>query len=170
MKSSRDTELWDARYMKIGATPQSPYTAAIHDKVKQIIPDDVTTILDAGCGGGALMEYLAREGKYTIEGVEQSSAGVRYVVDRLNMKATVGDITDMYQFHDKSFDLVICSEVLEHIPIKVLPTAIRELSRVAKKYLIVTTPFIEKLSYHQVICCHCQTRYHPAGHIHSMDH
>lgn len=44
-------------------------------------------------------------------------------------------------FKKESFDLVIASEVLEHIPFEDLPTALYELSHITKRYLIVSVPY-----------------------------
>jgi 2-polyprenyl-3-methyl-5-hydroxy-6-metoxy-1,4-benzoquinol methylase len=71
MASLAASAFWDTRYAEVGGAPQSPHTAAIHSTVRENIPDDVATILDAGCG--ALMTFLARENRYTIEGVDQSA-------------------------------------------------------------------------------------------------
>ncbi len=167
--TTNDPESWDALYREAGGVCKSPFRLPLHNKIREIIPADVKTILDAGCGGGEVMAFLAREGKYTLEGVDMSSEGIRNATENFHMKAQVGDLCDLHQFADNSFDLVLCSEVTEHLPMSNLEKAIAELSRVARKYVITTNPFRERLSYHQVECVHCQTRYHPAGHIHSID-
>lgn len=166
---TQDLQFWDRLYERTGGACQSPFTQPLHEKIREIIPEDIETILDAGCGGGALMAFLAREGKYMLEGVDMSSQGIRYIVEEMHMKAQVGDICDLHQYADNSFDFVVCSEVTEHIPMSNLEKAIAELFRVARKCVITTNPFRERLPYHQVECVHCQTRYHPAGHIHSID-
>jgi ubiquinone/menaquinone biosynthesis C-methylase UbiE len=162
-------KMWDGLYEKSGNLQQSPFTSDLHNKVLKLIPDDVTTILDAGCGGGAFMSFLSENGNYKVEGVDQSPNGVRFVNEKLNMKAQVGDLVDLSQFPDKSFDMVVCSEVTEHLPMTVLVDVVNELARVTKKYLIFTNPFLEKLTANQLTCTNCLTRYHIAGHIHSID-
>ncbi len=56
----------------------------------------------------------------------------------------VADIHDL-PFTDNSFDLVLCSETIEHVtdPAR----ALRELIRVAKRCLIVTTPYEHRSSH-----------------------
>jgi SAM-dependent methyltransferase len=51
----------------------------------------------------------------------------------------VGDVTRL-PFADKSFDSTIAAEVLEHIPFADFATALRELKRVSRSYVIVTLP------------------------------
>lgn len=164
-----DSISWDAFYEKYPGGCKSPYTWSLHNKILKMIPDDCQSILDAGCGSGKLMALLAQEGRYSIEGVDQSFEGVRFAVEKMQMKAQVGNITNLHLFKDNSFDMVICSEVLEHLRVELITMAIKEFSRISKRYLILTNPFREKLYYHHMSCAHCFTVYHPAGHIHSVD-
>ena len=123
---------WDKQYEKKGSKPQSPFTAAMHHRIRELIPDDVETILDAGCGAGTLMEFLAREGSYSIEGVDISPEGVRVITEQTGMRAQVGDVCNLHQFSDNSFDLVVCSEVTEHLPEPMFEKAMSELFRVSR--------------------------------------
>jgi ubiquinone/menaquinone biosynthesis C-methylase UbiE len=161
-------EFWDQFYETMEHSDQSPFTAELCDKIESLIPDDTSTILDAGCGGGALMHRLARTGRWDIGGVDTSSAGVWHVVSTLGRKASIGSITAL-GFHDNAFDLVICSEVVEHLREAELADAFRQLFRVAKKAVIVTTPYREHIKYHQVRCNHCCSEFHMAGHIRPVD-
>ena len=43
-------------------------------------------------------------------------------------------------FAGKSFDTVLAAEILEHIPFDEVPKALKELSRVAKKSIVITLP------------------------------
>ena len=163
-----EPENWDALYAKSGGICKSPYTKKLHEKVRDIIPIEVKTILDAGCGGGALMTFLSQGNKYEIEGVDLSPIGVRFVVEELNLKAQVADLCNLHQFSDNSFDLIVCSEVTEHLPTDIFKKVIGEMFRVSSKYVITTNPYKEQLLYHQLVCKECHTRYHPAGHVHSV--
>lgn len=58
---------------------------------------------------------------------------------------------DRFPFEDKSFDYVICSHVVEHIPVNELPLFISEMERVAKKgYIEFPTVFYELVNYEPV--------------------
>lgn len=166
--TKNDQASWDMLYKQSGGTCASPFRIHLHRKIYEIIPDDVETILDAGCGGGGLSAFLARKEKYILEGVDISPEGVRNAIENFDIKAQVGNLTDLHQFSDNSFDTVVCSEVTEHIPLPALKKVITELFRVARKYVIMTNPFQERLSYYHYQCAHCLTRFHPAGHIHSI--
>jgi len=66
-------------------------------------------------------------------------------------------------FDESSVDNVVCTEVIEHIPNNKL--AISELCRVARKRVIITFPYDEKIINY--LCIHC-CKYTPAsGHLHS---
>jgi hypothetical protein len=43
-------------------------------------------------------------------------------------------------FQDRSFDFVLCIEVLEHLPVNIRTRAVEEMCRVARKMIIITHP------------------------------
>jgi hypothetical protein len=51
----------------------------------------------------------------------------------------VGSVTAM-PFPDRSFDGVVCTEVLEHMPFEETRKAIREIHRVTRRYAFITVP------------------------------
>lgn len=165
----RQVSSWDALYQQIGGKCQSPFTQEKHNCIKSIIPDDVVSILDVGCGGGPLLAELKQMGQYEIEGLDLSPEAVRYVKEHVGVPARVGSVLDMNEIGDSSFDLVICSEVTEHLTDPDLPACYKELCRVAKKYVLLTNPYKEDLRYHQVQCLHCFSSIHAAGHIQQVD-
>ncbi|MDH4028064.1 MAG: class I SAM-dependent methyltransferase [Nitrospirota bacterium] len=54
-----------------------------------------------------------------------------------------GDVISL-PFRDNSFDAAICCQVLEHIPFDRFPAALSEISRVAKKRIILSVPHKRK--------------------------
>jgi SAM-dependent methyltransferase len=93
-------------------------------------------ILDAGCGGGAYVEYLSQKG-LEVTGVDKYDQFLE-VARQKGHKGTYvqGDITNL-PFPDKSFDCTYCFDVLEHVDDVV---ALKELVRVTEKRLIFTVP------------------------------
>ncbi len=96
-------------------------------------------ILDAGSGEGFTLNILAREGiGKKLEGVDSSREAValgKKLHPKLELK--LGNIYKL-PYPDKAFDLIICTEVLEHLedPEK----AFKELMRASKKYLLLSVP------------------------------
>ena len=94
-------------------------------------------VLDVGCGDGILMEFLIKEKKVNIRGIEISKSKVQNCIAK-GLTIIEGDAEkDLKQFPDKSFDYVILSQTLQAFlnPEKV----INELLRVGKQ-AIVTIP------------------------------
>lgn len=102
-------------------------------------PLDPKSILDAGCGEGFTMNRLNENSVgREIEGIEFSEDAIKLGKNLFpTLKFRQGSVYEM-PYKKNSFDLVVCTEVLEHIddPEKVL----KELIRVSKNYLIVSVP------------------------------
>jgi 2-polyprenyl-3-methyl-5-hydroxy-6-metoxy-1,4-benzoquinol methylase len=106
------------------------------EQIKQLKPE---SILDVGAGEGFTLEMI-RLSKVTkkIEGIEYMDEAIN-LGKKINPKVKIkkGDIYKL-PYKTNSFDLIICTEVLEHLenPKK----ALTELKRVAKKYIILSVP------------------------------
>jgi cytidyltransferase-like protein len=96
-------------------------------------------VLDAGCGPGALVYFLKELG-INVSGIDFSSDAITAAPEFIKGDVQVGNISEI-NFADNNFDLVICREVLEHIPIKAYPAIISELARVTSRFIYITTRF-----------------------------
>ena len=96
-------------------------------------------ILDAGCGEGFLSCLISNDVPYAkVIGIDASADAIR-MAGALNKEICFqqGDIYKM-PFADKMFDLVVCTEVLEHLD---KPNqAVQELLRVAKNAVLISVP------------------------------
>ena len=89
-------------------------------------------VLDAGCGPGALLERIGqRLPTADLRGIEYSPAAARHAPERLRERIVVGDILAVAPtLPQRDFDVIVCSEVLEHVPD---PAAVvKALARLAK--------------------------------------
>lgn len=102
-------------------------------------PLNVESILDVGAGEGFTLARLSREkiGK-KLEGIEYTKEAID-LGKKLHPEFLIkqGNIYDL-PYKDNSFDLVISTEVLEHLDNP--KVGLRELIRVAKKYILLTVP------------------------------
>ena len=106
-------------------------------KIISDLIDKNSHVLDVGCGDGILMEYLVKEKKVNIRGIEISKTKVQNSIAK-GLTIIEGNAEeDLKQFPDKSFDYVILSQTLQAFlnPEKV----INELLRIGKQ-AIVTIP------------------------------
>lgn len=85
-------------------------------------------ILDFGSGEGITANYLAK--KNVVVAVEPSEDMLRNRWDDYEYKQIVGDVSNLSEFENESFDLIICHNVLEYIDDK--EQVINELCRLLK--------------------------------------
>ena len=118
----------------------NPLVRYIHTKrleiIKELVGNNKGRLLDCGCGEGHLLKKLNGE-KY---GIDVASIALKRAKERNpDAKILKGDITNL-PFDDGFFDVVTCSEVLEHIPN--YKTAISEIIRVTKEggRMIISVP------------------------------
>lgn len=96
-------------------------------------------VLDVGCGPGALMFLLHELGVETY-GVDFSKAAREIAPPEVRERIVVGPVTEYHDF-GKTFDLVICRELLEHLTILQVRNVVAVLARYASKFLYVTTRY-----------------------------
>jgi SAM-dependent methyltransferase len=98
------------------------------------------SILDVGCGEGFTMRELRESGLgVTTVGVDYSPAALAWSQANSVARSPL-HVADVHHlpFSDNSFDLVLCLEVLEHVPNSGL--GLRELLRVARDHVLVSVP------------------------------
>lgn len=135
------------------------------DFVNNNIPDKVRSILEIGCGDGIVTRVIAKE--YDVTGLELSSTGVEET-SKLGITCLQGSIAEL-PFPDKSFDLVLVSEVLEHLDEEIFLSGLAEVARVASKHILVTVPNKERYQSLRQECPKCRSICVPWTHIRSFN-
>ncbi len=86
-------------------------------------------VLEIGPGTKTVTHFLIREG------VEVTTLDI----DETLKPDVVGSVHEL-PFSDNMFDLVVCSEVLEHIPYELFKPALKEIQRVSRGPAIICLP------------------------------
>ena len=116
-----------------------PFSRHLRRMIKQIVrPLEFQSVLDIGCGQGSLLQELQTEFPKIIPyGIDISVSAVELARGRVSGgRFRVMDITEGSL--DEKYDLVVCSEVLEHIPDDL--AALQNLRKMTQKYLLVSAP------------------------------
>ena len=138
-----------------------------YEAIIKRIPKTTQQILDLGCGDGFLSCQIAEKG-YNVTSIDLSTNRLLRFKDqaeRLNIRQLEGDITNV-KLPLESFDLIVCSEVIEHLPEYRL--VLSETFRLLKKggFFIVTVPNNEKLK--MLTCPHCLKIFYRDDHVNSF--
>lgn len=127
-------------------------------------------VLNIGVGRGGLERLLVQRSVdvHCLDPAERAIAQVRADLG-LGDKAQIGWSQSM-PFAAEIFDVVIMTEVLEHLNDEVLSATLQEVRRVLKPggRLIGTVPADENLADGYVLCPHCGEHFHRWGHVQSF--
>lgn len=130
----------------------------------QLLPEKPRdlTLLDVGARDGYLSDLLADRFR-TVIALDIQKTDIRNDA----VISLQGDVTGL-PFPDLSIDVVLCAEVLEHIPQKHLYRACSELTRITKNTLIIGVPFAQDLRIAQTTCGTCGAHNPPWGHVNTF--
>jgi len=126
------------------------------------IPSSCNAILDIGCGDGRLSGRISRSRKVIAYDLSITA------LKRSPSPKCCGSAHQL-PFRDRSFDLVLSTEMLEHLPPRFYCSTIEEMARVANKYILITVPNSENLDENIARCATCNSRFHVWGHLRSFE-
>ena len=96
------------------------------DQVMRLSP---SSVLEIGLGNAVVSDYLRRRiPHYVSLDIDSSAPSDVY-----------GSVTKI-PFSDLAFDVVLCAEVLEHLPFDQFKPSLRELGRVARRNIVLSIP------------------------------
>lgn len=147
-----------------GAMPRYRFLIS---KIRKITNSD-SEILNIGVGNGGLEDLLLKD-KFAITALDPDETSINRLVEK-GIKGKVGLIQSL-PFNDNKFDVIVASEVLEHLDNNECKKALFEIHRVLKPngYFIGTVPFHENLLDNLTVCPHCGNQFHRWGHQQSFD-
>ncbi len=126
------SSFWDRRYhrqrLALVAELLSPSLSA------------ATNFLDVGCGSGEYLVTATEAGVAYVCGVDLAMAYCRRARQLVCGSSIAQSAAEALPFRDRAFDVVLCSEVVEHIDPSAAHSALAELARVARRVVVVTTP------------------------------
>lgn len=115
---------------------------------------EITRGLDIGCGRANGVQY-AREQGYDVSGCDISSAAVKCWKERGVAEYCEVCPADKMPYPDNSFDFIICSEVMEHIPEADTDKTLKEILRVGSdKYLFTIAMVPESIPVGGIVQSH----------------
>lgn len=95
-----------------------------------------SSVLDAGCAMGFLVEELVKRG-VDAHGIDVSEYAISQVHESVRDRCAVQSLTEPLQ---RRYDLITCIEVVEHIPPEQADEALANLCAATDRLLLSTTP------------------------------
>ncbi len=124
--------LWDRRY---------------HERRMSFIKDTLTELLgesesflDVGCGTGEYLQWAQSVTSGEVHGCDLAEEYCRRAAETAPGAIVRQCTASSLPYEDQSVDVVMCSEVIEHIPYEEQAAVVSELLRVARRHVVITTP------------------------------
>lgn len=115
------------------------YQIGLKQLLTQLDFTSIETVIDVGCGTGALASVLSQNG-YQVTGIDSSSRmlqkGIQKEENR-NIRFVLGNIIERLPYEDKSFDASFASLVAHGFSSEDRKIMYTEMSRISKKYMIL---------------------------------
>ena len=143
--------LYDASYYAQGCGEPYEHNAAwlgVFDNIAGRIVSELRprSVLDAGCALGFLVETLRQRGVQAW-GIDVSRYAIEHAAPEVQPFLQISSILDPFPL--PRYDLVVCIEVLEHLPPEQALPAVENLTRAADDIIFSSTPFDLREPTHQ---------------------
>jgi SAM-dependent methyltransferase len=153
-------------FLDIAETRAVPHANASAEDLRlegllAMLPPERGTVLEIGARHGFVTKALAYHFD-AVTALDLEKPGLQ--LDRVI--AVQGDVRNL-EFADNSFDCVVCSEVLEHVP--EMAAAAREIIRVARHAILIGVPYRQDTRVGRTTCVHCGKVNPPYGHVNRFD-
>ena len=128
-----ETYAFGQAYRADNAHWRSFFAGVVDSIVAELQP---RSALDMGCGPGLLVEAL-RERGVEAWGIDISEYAIERVPEAVRPYCRVASITDELE---RDYDLIVCIEVIEHLPEHLADAAVGNMTRHAKSVLFSSSP------------------------------
>jgi 2-polyprenyl-3-methyl-5-hydroxy-6-metoxy-1,4-benzoquinol methylase len=163
----KDAELFDYANLNLPVIANAEETI-LRKMIAKNIPKQADLLLDVGCGSAWFAKNFVAKGKKVVS-LDISFVNASKAMESVSSPNHAAVVADVYQlpFRENSFDVVVASEILEHLfdPELFVKNLVYILKPDGK--LIITTPYNEKLEYN--LCVHCNKLTPQHAHLHSFD-
>lgn len=106
-------------------------------QINEVFESKQNNILEVGIGNRLVADYLKKRGfKVTTCDIDEQ------------LKPDIVASVDNLPFKQNSFDFVLCSQVLEHIPFDMVPKALQNLRRVTRQWVLISLPDFSITYFH----------------------
>ncbi len=97
------------------------------------------SVLDLGCGNAFILQALREMGPaIEVCGIDSSAAALRVAEPSIRPYLCIADLVEPFDLRAHPFDLVICTEVAEHLPESAADTLIENICRHARDTVLFT--------------------------------
>ncbi len=134
-----------------------------------MIHGSALSILDIGAGDGDVVFSLTERGHKCLA-MDISDVRLRKYEEKARqsgVRQVVGNVGDKIPLKDRSLDVVLCGEIIEHVPDN--DKALEEIRRVLRNggQFVLSVPYKETLKIAK--CPGCGTVFELNGHLHTYD-
>ncbi|RJS86297.1 class I SAM-dependent methyltransferase [Methanophagales archaeon] len=112
------------------ALPGLPYWISYWYQIYFILSLEKNRILEIGIGDKVVSDYLLKKGLEVVTCDINSKLNPDFIADIVNLP-----------FKNNQFDVVLCCEVLEHLPFNKVQDALKEIYRVTNSYSVISLPY-----------------------------
>lgn len=140
----------------------NPHYLAKARVIQGLIPREVNSVLDVGCGNGSITNTL--QVSHWVVGGDRSGRALRQV-----QAHPVQLSADALPFRNRLFDVVMSHQVLEHLPDAIFLGSVAELARVARQYVFISVPYRDRIAQYRAHCGKCGCKYNVWGHLRTFN-
>lgn len=139
----------------------------LHEVILSQAPGSIQRVLDVGCGAAWVAAHFKSKG-VQVYSMDISTINPERALESYPFEGHIGVVADVFSlpFQEGSFDLIIASEIIEHVPDPAAFLGQLLPALAPGGVLVVTTPHDEKLAYS--LCVHCNRKTPHHGHLHSF--